>query len=207
MADIQHIHTAAGPPSTPPSGVGHHFIDTLNKTAYMSVGASDVSDWLDISGGDAAAASGGNHGAGPISSVDVYNTDDLVKIDLAAAASYNYKVIDSFGSGGQITVGIYANTVVNSIGGGALFRVYLTRPSLDGVNYEIRLYSGTAASQASPLPVFSIANANGTVSTVDYIDGQVIPSSVLDYWGYIDIETRDNTAHAVLYEYLHEEGF
>lgn len=47
---MQHIYTGAGAPSTTPSGVGHHYVDLLNRKTYISVGTANPSDWLQIGG-------------------------------------------------------------------------------------------------------------------------------------------------------------
>lgn len=41
-----HIQRFAGVPSTVPKGIGHHFIDTANRNAYISVGTTSVADWI-----------------------------------------------------------------------------------------------------------------------------------------------------------------
>jgi hypothetical protein len=42
---MQHIYTGNGSPSITPNGVGHHYIDLLNKQSYISVGKDNASDW------------------------------------------------------------------------------------------------------------------------------------------------------------------
>lgn len=44
----QHIFTGTAAPSTPPTGIGHHYVDTVAKKTYISVGTALVSDWRDI---------------------------------------------------------------------------------------------------------------------------------------------------------------
>lgn len=41
-----HIFTGAGAPSNEPTQIGHHYIDTLNKVSYISVGTSSTDDWV-----------------------------------------------------------------------------------------------------------------------------------------------------------------
>lgn len=41
----KHIYFGSGAPATTPLGVGHHYIDTTNKVAYVSVGTSSSADW------------------------------------------------------------------------------------------------------------------------------------------------------------------
>ena len=57
MADVQHIFSGAGAPSSTPVAVGHHYIDTTNNVAYTSVGTSSSADW---------SAGGGGGGGGPV---------------------------------------------------------------------------------------------------------------------------------------------
>lgn len=51
----QHIFTGSAPPATTPTAVGQHYIDTMNKVAYVSVGTSSSADWETS---DAAAVAG-----------------------------------------------------------------------------------------------------------------------------------------------------
>lgn len=46
---MQHIFTGQTAPSTPPQGVGHHYVDTLAKKTYLSIGITSVSDWFEVS--------------------------------------------------------------------------------------------------------------------------------------------------------------
>lgn len=41
----QHIFTGTTAPSTVPEGLGHHYVDTVAKKTYISVGTTLVSDW------------------------------------------------------------------------------------------------------------------------------------------------------------------
>ena len=50
MANIQHIFTGTAAPATAPTAVGHHYVDTVAKKVYQSVGTSSVSDWVSIDG-------------------------------------------------------------------------------------------------------------------------------------------------------------
>lgn len=45
MANVQHIVTGAGAPSSAPPAVGAHYIDTTNKKTYVSTGTAAASDW------------------------------------------------------------------------------------------------------------------------------------------------------------------
>jgi len=42
---MQHIFVGSGSPTITPTGVGQHYVDTLNGSAYMSVGTNSSSDW------------------------------------------------------------------------------------------------------------------------------------------------------------------
>ena len=53
----QHIYTGTTPPTEAPKGVGHHYIDKVAKSAYLSVGTDAVSDWKLVSGGQGSGAS------------------------------------------------------------------------------------------------------------------------------------------------------
>ena len=42
----KHIYKKSGPPTFAPPQIGHHYIDTLNRNLYISVGISVPSDWI-----------------------------------------------------------------------------------------------------------------------------------------------------------------
>ena len=50
MANIQHIFTGIVAPSTAPAAVGHHYVDTVAKTVYQSVGTVTSADWVQVGG-------------------------------------------------------------------------------------------------------------------------------------------------------------
>ena len=50
---MEHINFGPGPPTTTPSEVGHHYIDTLAKQEYVSVGTDSSADWIPRSGSGA----------------------------------------------------------------------------------------------------------------------------------------------------------
>lgn len=41
----QHIYVGTTAPNTAPSGLGHHYVDTVSGTVYMSSGTSSSADW------------------------------------------------------------------------------------------------------------------------------------------------------------------
>lgn len=45
MADKQHIFKGSGAPVTTPAETGHHYVDTTNGVAYISVGTTSSADW------------------------------------------------------------------------------------------------------------------------------------------------------------------
>lgn len=47
---MQHIYSGAGAPTITPNGLGHHFVDTLNRATYISVGILSPLDWVQTSG-------------------------------------------------------------------------------------------------------------------------------------------------------------
>ncbi len=57
MALEQHIFKGIVAPAFTPSASGHHYIDTVAKKAYISVGTSSAADWLDVTDTTAAVAS------------------------------------------------------------------------------------------------------------------------------------------------------
>lgn len=56
---MKHIETGTAAPATTPASVGRHFIDTVNKKAYMSVGTSASTDWKDTTGGGGGSVPSG----------------------------------------------------------------------------------------------------------------------------------------------------
>lgn len=55
----KHIYRGTGAPGFAPREVGHHYIDTLNRDAYISVGTLAASDWLPWSTSAAAKSKAG----------------------------------------------------------------------------------------------------------------------------------------------------
>lgn len=47
----QHIFTGAGAPSSTPTALGQHYIDTTNDDSYISVGTASSADWQLTAGG------------------------------------------------------------------------------------------------------------------------------------------------------------
>ncbi len=45
-ATVRHIVTDMGPPTSPPPGIGAHYIDTQNRTQYLAYGTTSASDWV-----------------------------------------------------------------------------------------------------------------------------------------------------------------
>lgn len=41
----RHIYVNTIPPSAPPVGVGHHYVDLTTRRSYISVGTASASDW------------------------------------------------------------------------------------------------------------------------------------------------------------------
>lgn len=41
----QHIFSGITAPTTAPEGIGHHYVDTVAKKSWISVGTSSPSDW------------------------------------------------------------------------------------------------------------------------------------------------------------------
>lgn len=54
MADVQHIYTGTIAPSAAPTAVGHHYVDTIAKETYISVGTSSAGDWKQVGSGSSA---------------------------------------------------------------------------------------------------------------------------------------------------------
>ena len=48
---MQHIFTGTTAPASAPPGVGHHYVDTVAKKAYISVGTATTADWLEMNTG------------------------------------------------------------------------------------------------------------------------------------------------------------
>lgn len=94
-----HIFKGTSAPATAPYGVGHHYIDTVAKKAYMSVGTSTSADWLDITGGGGGGSSAPsvNGGSGSPQSVVA-----AAGITLVSISFYNYVWV--LGSPGAATV-------------------------------------------------------------------------------------------------------
>jgi len=48
MADVDHIFIGTGAPSTTPTGLGHHYVDTTTKNVYISAGTASSTDWIQV---------------------------------------------------------------------------------------------------------------------------------------------------------------
>lgn len=53
----KHIFTGAGAPNFIPEDVGHHYVDTVTKDAYLSVGKTSAADWVIAAGTSAGGQS------------------------------------------------------------------------------------------------------------------------------------------------------
>lgn len=51
MSDIVHVIRATTAPASAPTREGQHWIDTISKVMYFSVGTSSVADWIALSSG------------------------------------------------------------------------------------------------------------------------------------------------------------
>lgn len=48
---MQHIYSGTGAPTSAPTGIGHHYVDTANKRSYLSVGTDSAGDWYLVGSG------------------------------------------------------------------------------------------------------------------------------------------------------------
>lgn len=69
MANEQHIFVGVAAPVSAPADHGHHYVDTVAKVMYFSVGTSSVADWVTYGGVPTGTA---NTVAGYDSSGDLY---------------------------------------------------------------------------------------------------------------------------------------
>ena len=46
----KHIFTGTGAPNFTPEAVGHHYVDTLTRDAYLSIGTATPLDWVIAAG-------------------------------------------------------------------------------------------------------------------------------------------------------------
>jgi hypothetical protein len=54
----KHIYRGITAPSFAPAQVGHHYVDTVNRVLYISVGTASPSDWIPLNGFSAVEKAG-----------------------------------------------------------------------------------------------------------------------------------------------------
>lgn len=109
----QHVFSGSGAPATTPTAIGQHYVDTLNKVAYTSVGTSSASDWETS---DAAASMAAHLAASdPHPQYLTPAEADLLYDALGSAAA---KVADAI-SDGVTTVAPSQNAVFDALSGKA----------------------------------------------------------------------------------------
>lgn len=121
----QHIFSGSGAPATTPTGIGHHYIDTLNNVAYISVGTTSAADW-DLSDAGAVAADLATHiadTANPHSVTktqvglgNVDNTSDINKpVSTAQGIAIGLKKTDSMDTNKLLGRGTAGTGVIEEI--------------------------------------------------------------------------------------------
>jgi len=152
----QHIFTGTAPPATAPTGIGHHYIDTTNKVAYVSVGTATAADWEQS---DAAAVAGNlathiadtaNPHAVTKTQVglgNVDNTSDVNKpVSTAQGTAIGLKKDDSMSTNKLLGRGTAGTGVIEEITIGT--NLSLTGTTLNatgGVSFPLQPAGGTAA--------------------------------------------------------------
>ncbi len=132
-----HVLKATAAPTTAPTRTGVHYVDTLAKKHYFSVGTTTVADWVEIGSGSGSGTSGGDAGINHIlrgsadTGIDGWN---LYK-DAAAALP-----VDATQGGNLASITFTQNTT-NPLRGTADFR--LTKPASnvqgEGVSYDFTI--------------------------------------------------------------------
>ncbi len=102
-----HLIKRNGPPTTAPDAIGVHYLDTLNKKAYFSVGTDTVNDWVS---NEAAGVTWGNINGTLSNQIDLQNALDAKEDDLGNPSVNGY-VLSS-------TTGGVRSWVENTGGGG-----------------------------------------------------------------------------------------
>jgi len=74
-----HVKYATAPPTTAPLRAGQHYIDTVNKVNYLSIGTSSVDDWVEV--GSSSISNMSEIKAAVINSILTDGTDVLVGED------------------------------------------------------------------------------------------------------------------------------
>jgi len=101
----QHIVTGIVPPASAPTDLGMHYIDTVAKKAYLSVGTSSSADWLPLSSPGHKVLDATAHGDAATATIargDVLVGDSTPKIGrLAVGASGKFLRSDGTDPGWQ----------------------------------------------------------------------------------------------------------
>lgn len=74
-----HLKYGTTAPAIKPSAVGQHYVDTVSKLHYLSVGTSSVDDWIEVGSGSISNMS--EIKAAVINSILTDGTDVLVGED------------------------------------------------------------------------------------------------------------------------------
>lgn len=130
MANVQHIFKQAGPPTNPPPGEGHHWVDTVSGNTYLSKGVSSVSDWQLV--GSGGLPNGGTLGQTLIKNSGIDGDASWANIPGITGAFNQIAYYDGVGnladaSGWSFNsdFGIQANLEINpNNGGGATLNQY-----------------------------------------------------------------------------------
>lgn len=174
-----HVIKATAAPSTVPTRTGVHYVDTLAKKHYFSVGTSTLADWVEIGTGSGSGASGGDAGINHIlrgsadSGIDGWN---LYK-DAAAALP-----VDATQGGNLASITFTQNTT-SPLRGTADFRLTKPASNLQGegvsydftipradlgrvltISFEYEVVSGTYAT--GDLTAYIIQDTTGTPSVI-----------------------------------------
>jgi len=144
MANLQHIFSGTSDPGTIPTGIGHHYVNTVTKRSFVSIGISTVSDWI--------AASHVTTGTGAPSSTPAYVGD--IYIDDTSTAEKAYIAVHTTDATGWFEVG--------SGGGGSGGTISAVTPATSAVYVDINANAATAVLTAdTPFLRISITDAAG----------------------------------------------
>lgn len=159
---IVHILTFAGPPSGAPLDIGQHWIDTLNKITYMSVGTSTVADWVAPPSSQIAANSiKGNNTGSTATGLDLSVAQVKTMLNLAGSNTGDQTITLTGGVTGSGTGSFAATVVTNANLTGGVTSVGNATTVVTNANL-----TGGVTSIGNVATVITNANLTGPITSV-----------------------------------------
>lgn len=146
----QHVFAGTSAPVSPPTKIGQHFIDTVGKVSYISVGTSSINDWV------ASTVPGGT----------------LVSINPSTTETIDYILNDPSFYGKEWLIAIRDNVTKQTI----IVTLVLVKIGTSSVDYTLSDINGNlsplnwtiVASVSGPNINIDVTNNSGNLFIVEY---------------------------------------